>query len=145
MDCVSKINSILSIIYHAIYEAVCIRLHISFMRIVGICVLYLIIIFKSEVWPIVLFRVRSWNNGAHRKRGLMVTKTDLGYVVLCTSLPSVFALSLSRHFHHVLHTIAAYRYDIEATRWLLLNSDKSRLTWISHIYDIAIIFKLFSD
>ena len=45
------------------------RLHvfslpISLMITVKICVLYLVIIIKSEVWPIChCFRVRSWNNG----------------------------------------------------------------------------------
>ena len=62
LECVSKIKSVLSIIYHAIYGAV--RLSISLMMIVRICVLYLIIKIKSEVWPhLPLFRVRSWNNG----------------------------------------------------------------------------------
>ena len=40
------------------------RLPISLMVIVRICVLYLVIIIKSEVWHIChYFRVMSWNNG----------------------------------------------------------------------------------
>ena len=51
LECVSKIKSILSIIFHAIYVAVRIQLSIpiSLMMIVRILVLYRITIIKSEV------------------------------------------------------------------------------------------------
>ena len=61
VDCVSKIKSIISFIFHAIY--VCISLPLSLMIIVMICVFHVIII-KSEVLLIFsLFRLSSWNNG----------------------------------------------------------------------------------
>ena len=52
LSCVSKIKSIFSIIFHAIYGAVRIQLPISPMMVVRICVLYRIAIIKSEVGPI---------------------------------------------------------------------------------------------
>ena len=66
-----------------ILSSVCLRLsqfpQLSFMQYTGLCVLslpifvmivrigvlYLIIIIKSEVWNIYLFRARSWNNAMH--------------------------------------------------------------------------------
>ena len=51
-ECVSKIKSIVSIVFHAIYGVVCIQLtHFSYDD-CEIQVLYLSIIIKSEVWPI---------------------------------------------------------------------------------------------
>ena len=47
--CVSKIKSVLSIIFNIIYGAVCIQLTHSLMMIVRICVLYFIITIKSEI------------------------------------------------------------------------------------------------
>ena len=53
MSCVHQIKSILTVIFHAIYEAVCaISLQIDLTMIVIIQVLHLIIIIKSDVWPI---------------------------------------------------------------------------------------------
>ena len=52
LECVSKIKSILSIIFHAIYGLCVFSLPITFMKIVRIRVLYLIIIVRSEVWSI---------------------------------------------------------------------------------------------
>ena len=52
LECVSKIKPIISIISYAIHGTVCIQLIHSLTMIVRICVLYLIIIIKSEEWPI---------------------------------------------------------------------------------------------
>ena len=53
VECVSKIRSIVSIIFHAIYGGLCIfSLTISLVMILSIRVLYFIIITKSEVWTI---------------------------------------------------------------------------------------------
>ena len=50
VECVSKVKSNLSVVFHAIYGAVCIQLiPIDRMMIVIIRVPYLIIIIKSEV------------------------------------------------------------------------------------------------
>ena len=50
--CVFKIKSILAIIFHAIHGLHAFSLPISLMMIVRICVPYLIITIKSEVWSI---------------------------------------------------------------------------------------------
>ena len=50
--CVSNIKSILSIIRHAMYRAVCVQLTHIIAMIVKMRVLYVIIIIKSEVWII---------------------------------------------------------------------------------------------
>ena len=47
VKCVSKIETILAIIFLSIYGAVCLQLTLSWL---WKCVLYLIIIIKSEVW-----------------------------------------------------------------------------------------------
>ena len=61
---VCKIESILSIIFQAIYGAVCIRLtHFSYDDWKNTCTLSYVII-KSEILPI-CHMVTSWNNGNH--------------------------------------------------------------------------------
>ena len=52
LECVTKIRTVLSIIFHAIYGVVCIQLTHFLLMIVRIPPLDLIIIIKSEVWPI---------------------------------------------------------------------------------------------
>ena len=53
LECVSKIKTILSIIFQAIYEAVCIQLtHFSSDDCENTCPFFTIIFIKSKVWPI---------------------------------------------------------------------------------------------
>ena len=52
VECVSKVKSILSIIFRVIYGAVRIQLTHSLMMIEGIRVFYFIIIIKTEIWAI---------------------------------------------------------------------------------------------
>ena len=50
LECVSKVKSVLSVIFHAIYGASCIQLtHFSYDAFKNMCTLFYII--KSEVWP----------------------------------------------------------------------------------------------
>ena len=62
-ECVSKIKSILSIILHALYGAVCIQLtHFSYCDCVNMCNLS----YPHQIGSMThlpLFRVMSWNNG----------------------------------------------------------------------------------
>ena len=67
LECVSKIRSVLSIIPHAIYVAVCIqRTHFSYDDCENICIWsYYHHQIGSKYDPFVIFRVRSWNNGMY--------------------------------------------------------------------------------
>ena len=71
LECVSKIRSVLSITFYTIYGAMCIQFtHFSMMT-VRIPVLDLIIIVRSEVWPIChCLRL------GHKNNGLCTNKND---------------------------------------------------------------------
>ena len=63
VDCVTKIYSILSIIFHAIYGAVCIHLtHFSYDNCENVCTLSYYHHLTGSMAYLPLFRVRSWNN-----------------------------------------------------------------------------------
>ena len=63
-ECVSRIKSILSVIFHAIYGAVCIQLtHLSYDDYENACTLSYYHHQMGSMTHLPLFRVRSWNNG----------------------------------------------------------------------------------
>ena len=67
LECVSKIEPILSIIFHAIYEAVRIQVtHLSYDDYENVCTLSYNLHQIGSMTHLPLFRVRSWNNGVRR-------------------------------------------------------------------------------
>ena len=64
VECLFKIRSVIWIIFHAIYGAVCIQLSLSLLMIVRIHVLYYHHHHQiRSMAHLPLFKVRSWNNG----------------------------------------------------------------------------------
>ena len=67
LECVSKIEPILSIIFHAIYEAVRIQVtHFSYDDYENVCTLSYNLHQIGSMTHLPLFRVRSWNNDVRR-------------------------------------------------------------------------------
>ena len=66
VKCVSKIESILSVIFHAIYRSICIQLTLLFHDdYENTCNLSYYHHQIGSMTHLPLFRVRSWNNGMH--------------------------------------------------------------------------------